>query len=108
MTDDRGGGWWRPDAVLPAFAIVGPYFLNKLVYICFPGLLIFETTDYACRILSLALLYLLLRPKPASPPIALPIPWRLAIPSAREFLLVLSGAVALIVSNVVGLTLSAL
>src|SRR5438067_985643 len=52
--------WWRPDALLPALVIVGPYFLNKLIYIEFPGYLVFVATDYVCRIFSLGLLYLLL------------------------------------------------
>jgi membrane protease YdiL (CAAX protease family) len=67
--------WWRPDALLPALVIIGPYFLNKLIYFYFPGYLVFVATDYACRTFSLAFLYLLLRRKP----ISLPIPWRLNV-----------------------------
>jgi membrane protease YdiL (CAAX protease family) len=100
MAGDQGKAWWRPDALLPALVIVGPYFLNKLIYIAFPGYLVFETTDYACRTLSLALLCLLLRRNPTP----LPIPWRLAVPSAKELLMVLIGTVVLIGSNVAGIT----
>ena len=39
-----------------------------------------------------------------SKPISLPIPWRLAVPSTKELLIALSGAITLIGSNVVGAT----
>ena len=92
--------WWRPDALLPALVVVGPYFFNKLIYIEFPGYPVFVATDYACRIFSLALLYLLLRNEPTS----LPIPWRLAMPSTKESLTALTGTITLISANVVGAT----
>src|SRR5882762_9082854 len=92
--------WWRRDALLPALVAVGPYFFNKLIYIEFPGYPVFVATDYACRIFSLALLYLLLRNEPTS----LPIPWRLAEPSTRELLTALIGTVILIGANVVAAT----
>jgi len=92
--------WWRPDALLPALVVVGPYFLNKLIYIEFPGYPVFVATDYACRIFSLAFLYLLLRNEATS----LPIPWRLAVPSTRELLTALIGTVILIGANVVAAT----
>src|SRR5436309_14905909 len=79
---------WRPDALLPALVIVGPYFFNKLIYIEFPGYLVFFATDYACRLFSLALLYLLLRYESTS----LSIPWRLAVPSTKELLTALIGS----------------
>ena len=91
---------WRPDALLPALVIVGPYFFNKLIYIEFPGNLVFVATDYACRIFSLALLYLLLRNESTS----LPIPWRLAVPSTKELLAALIGTTTLISASVVGAT----
>jgi membrane protease YdiL (CAAX protease family) len=90
----------RRDALLPAFVIVAPYFLNKLIYIEFPGYTIFVATDYACRIFSLVVLYLLLRNKPAS----FPIPWRLAVPSAKELMTALVGTITLIGASVVGAT----
>jgi membrane protease YdiL (CAAX protease family) len=93
--------WWRLDALLPALVIIGPYFFNKLIYIYFPGYLVFVTTDYACRIFSLAFLHLLLRKKSTS----LPIPWRLALPSTKELLTALIGTLILIGANVVGMTL---
>jgi uncharacterized protein len=101
MAGDQDNPRWRPDGLLPALVIIGPYFLNKLIYIAFPGYLVFETTDYACRTLSLALLYLLLRRHSTS----LPIPWRLATPSAKELLMVLMGTIVLIGSNVAGSSL---
>ena len=91
---------WRPDALLPALVIVGPYFFNKLIYIEFPGYLVFVATDYACRIFSLGLLYLLLRNESTS----LPIPWRLAVPSTKELLTALIGTTTLISASVVGAT----
>jgi membrane protease YdiL (CAAX protease family) len=99
MASEHNNEWWRPDALLPAFLIVGPYFFNKLIYIYFPGYPVFVATDYLCRIVSLVFLYLLLNSKPAS----LPIPWRLAAPSAKEILMALIGAIILICSNVVGM-----
>ena len=87
--------------MLPALAIVGPYFFNKFIYIYFPGYPVFVVTDYACRTLSLVFLYLLLR----SEPISWPIPWRLATPSTKELLTPFIGTVVLIGSNVIGMTL---
>ena len=92
--------WWQPNSFLPALVIIGPYFFNKLIYIYFPDYLVFVGTDYACRIFSLALLYLLLSRKPTS----LPIPWRLAASSTKELLMALIGTIILIGSNVVGMT----
>ena len=86
--------------MLPALFIVGPYYFNKLIYVYFPGYPVFVAMDYACRTLSLACLYLLLRSEPTS----LPIPWRLAVPSTKELLIALIGAIALIGSSVVGTT----
>ncbi len=100
MASGKDNEWWRPDALLPALVIIGPYFLNKLIYFYFPGYLVFVATDYACRTFSLAFLYLLLRRKP----ISLPIPLRLASPSTKELLMALIGTIILISSNVVGLT----
>jgi membrane protease YdiL (CAAX protease family) len=101
MASGHNNEWWRPDALLPAFLIVGPYFFNKLIYIYFSGYAVFFATDYICRAFSLAFLYLLLRGKPTS----LPIPWRLAVPSTKELLMALIGTVILISSNVFGMTL---
>ena len=100
MVSDQSNGWWRPDALLPAAFIIGPFFFNKLIYIHFPGYPVFVAADYACRIFSLAFLYLLLRNEPTS----LPIPWRLAVPSTKKLLTALTGTVTLISANVVGAT----
>jgi membrane protease YdiL (CAAX protease family) len=100
MASGHNNEGWQPDALLPALVIVGPYFFNKLIYIYFSDYAVFVATDYACRTFSLALLYLLLRK-----PTVLPIPWRLAAPSAKELLMALAGTIVLIGSNVVGMTL---
>lgn len=100
MTSRRSYGWWRSDALLPTLVVVGPYFFNKLIYIEFPTYPVFVATDYACRIFSLALLYLLLRNELTS----LPIPWRLAVPSTKELLTALIGAITLVSANIVGTT----
>jgi hypothetical protein len=50
MASRHGYEWWRPDALLPALVVIGPYFFNKLIYIEFPGYPVFVATDYACRI----------------------------------------------------------
>jgi hypothetical protein len=52
MASGKDNEWWRPDALLPALVIIGPYFLNKLIYFYFPGYLVFVATDYACRTFS--------------------------------------------------------
>jgi membrane protease YdiL (CAAX protease family) len=98
MVSGHDNDGWRPDALLPALVIVGPYFFNKLIYIYFPGYPVFVAADYACRTFSIAFLYLLLRSKPT----ALPIPCRLAVPSIKELLIALIGTIILIGSNVVG------
>lgn len=100
MMSGQSSEWGRPAALLPAIAVVSPFFLNKFVYIAFPGYPIFITTDYACRIFSLVLLYLLLRDESTS----LPVPWRLAVPSIQEVLIALIGLLILIGVCVVGQT----
>src|SRR5882672_11033995 len=100
MANDRSGGWRRPDDLLPALFIIGPFFLNKLIYLFFPSYPVFVATDYACRIFGLTFLYLLLR----GDLISLPIPWRLAMPSTKELLIGLIGTIILIGSNVIGTT----
>jgi len=100
MASGHKNEWWRPNALLPALVVVSPYYFNKLIYIYFPGYPIFVATDYACRIFSLAFLYLALRSEPTS----LPIPWRLAFPSTKELLMALVGAITSISFNVVGMT----
>ena len=99
MASNRSKDWWRPDTLLPALVIIGPYFVNKVIYIYFPGYLVYDATDYACRTFSLASLYLLLHSKPTP----LPIPWRLAAPSAKDLLMALFGTIILVGSNVVGI-----
>lgn len=87
---------WHPAATLPLLLIVGPYFLNKLVYIAHPGFAVFDVTDYANRILTLSVLYLVTRRVGAD----LPIPWRLAWPGRGEIVLALAGAAALVLVDV--------
>jgi membrane protease YdiL (CAAX protease family) len=101
MANDRSEGWWRADDLLPAIFIIGPFFLNKLIYVFFPSYPVFVATDYACRVFGLTSLYLLLR----GDLISLPIPWRLTTPSIKELLTGLVGAIILIGSHVVGTTL---
>jgi membrane protease YdiL (CAAX protease family) len=88
---------WHPAASLPLLLIVGPYFLNKLVYIAAPGFAVFDITDYANRVFTLAVLYLVVRRSTAG----LPIPWRLAWPERAEAILALAGAAALVLADVV-------
>src|ERR1700722_18870169 len=44
-------GWWRPDAWAPAFLIIAPFFINKLIYARCPSYQAFLVTDYTCHIL---------------------------------------------------------
>jgi len=89
---------WRADGWLPAFFIIGPYFLNKFVYIAVPDYRAFLATDYAVRLFSLTLLYLLLKGRE----ISLPIPWRLSMPSAKDLMLAFVGTLLLIAFNLIG------
>ena len=41
-----------------ALLIVAPFFINKLIYACWPSYQVFLVTDYACHILALGLVYL--------------------------------------------------
>jgi membrane protease YdiL (CAAX protease family) len=100
MANDRSERWWRADDLLPAIFIICPFFLNKLIYLFFPSYPVFVATDYACRVFGLTFLYLLVR----GDLISLPIPWRLAAPSAKELLMSLIGTIILIGSNVIGTT----
>ena len=93
-----GKGSRRADGWLPAIAIIAPYFLNKFVYIAAPDYRVFLATDYAVRLFSLTALYLLLKGRQR----ALPIPWRLATPSARDLMLALAGTLVLIAFNFIG------
>jgi membrane protease YdiL (CAAX protease family) len=109
---DRSNGWWQPRALLPAFIIIGPYFLNKLIYIADPGYDVFIATDYACRTWSLVWLFLLLRGTATGPagkpaiqlpnelPIALPIPWRFQMPTRSQVLIIIIGTLASIAFDV--------
>src|SRR6266480_5419026 len=99
MASGHNDEWWRPDALLPVLVVVGPCFFNKLIYIYFPSYPVFVATDYTCRIVSLAVLYALLRNKSAS----LPIPLRLAAPSSKDLMTALVGTIILIGSNVLGM-----
>jgi membrane protease YdiL (CAAX protease family) len=87
---------WHPGAALPLLLIVGPYYLNKLVYLAEPGFTAFAVTDYGDRIVTLGILYLVLRRSP----VALAIPWRLAVPSLRGWLAALAGAAILTAADV--------
>ena len=93
-------GWWRPDAWAPALLIIAPFFINKLIYARWPSYPVFLVTDYTCHILSLGLVYLLLRNTATH----LPIPFRLAVPSSTELTIGLAGAALLVAANVVGVT----
>jgi membrane protease YdiL (CAAX protease family) len=93
-------GWWRPDAWAPALLIIAPFFINKLIYARWPSYPVFLVTDYTCHILSLGLVYLLLRNTATH----LPIPFRLAVPSSTQLTIGLAGAALLVAANVVGVT----
>ena len=94
-------GWWRPDAWAPALLIIAPFFINKLSYARWPSYPVFLVTDYTCHILSLGLVYHLLRNTATQ----LPIPFRLAVPSRTELTIGLARAALLIAANVRGVTI---
>jgi len=83
---------WHPAGALPLLLLIAPYYLNKLIYIAFPGYGVFLATDYLDRLFTLAVLYLVLRR--TSTPLALP--WRLSWPTATGLAVILGGTVALI------------
>ena len=82
MSVSESKGWWRPDAWPPAVLIIAPFIINKLIYARWPSYQVFLVTDYTIHILSLGLVYLLLR----NTATRFPIPFRLAVPSRKELL----------------------
>ncbi len=96
---DRTRSVWHPAAALPLLLIVGPYYLNKLVYIAHPGdYTAFIVTDYADRLFTLALLWLVVR----RAAVGFPIPWRLGADGAKDVGWVVAGLALLIVADVLG------
>jgi membrane protease YdiL (CAAX protease family) len=96
---DRRPGWdrWHPAAALPLLLIVGPYYLNKFVYIAYPGdYVVFVATDYADKLFTLALLAVVARRQPG----AFAVPWRFAMPTPPAWLLVGAGVAGLVVVDV--------
>jgi len=88
--------FWHPAGVLPLLLVIAPYFLNKLIYIAFPGYWVFAATDYLDRLFTLSVLYLVLR----RTTVALPMPWRLSWPTARAALATAIGTIGLIAADV--------
>lgn len=86
----------HPAGALPLLLLIAPYFLNKLIYIAFPGYWVFVATDYLDRLVTLSLLYLVLR----RTRLGWDVPWRLTWPGAREALATALGTVGLIVADI--------
>jgi membrane protease YdiL (CAAX protease family) len=88
---------WHPAAALPLLLILGPYYLNKLVYIAHPGdYAVFIATDYADRLFTLGVLFLVARAAPD----AFAIPWRLAVSGLKDAALVAAGTLILVAADV--------
>jgi membrane protease YdiL (CAAX protease family) len=92
MSKPSSAAAWHPAGALPLLLLIGPYYLNKLIYIAFPGYGVFLATDYLGRLFTLAALYLVLR----RAPVRFALPWRLTWPTTTDLVLILGGAVALI------------
>jgi membrane protease YdiL (CAAX protease family) len=90
------GSLWHPAGALPLLLLIAPYYLNKLIYIAFPGYGVFVATDYLDRLFTLSVLYLVLRRSP----VTLAIPWCLTWPTARDALVTAFGTIALIAADV--------
>lgn len=92
---DRSGweGLWHPAAALPLLLIVGPYYANKFIYMAYPGdYLVFLGADYTNKLLTLSILWLVMRRTTAP----LPLPWRLAVEGRRDAAIVVGGTALMI------------
>jgi membrane protease YdiL (CAAX protease family) len=99
VADRSTGDLWHPAAALPLLLIVAPYYLNKFVYLAYPGdYLVFLATDYTNKLLTLALLFLVAR-RHAD---AFAIPWRLVVPTGGAWRLTAAGLAVLIAGDVLG------
>ncbi|HUA56302.1 MAG TPA: CPBP family intramembrane glutamic endopeptidase [Candidatus Sulfotelmatobacter sp.] len=88
---------WHPAAALPLLLIVGPYYVNKFVYIAHPGdYPVFIATDYAVRLVTLVALLLVARAAPD----AFVVPWRLTVTGVRDAVLAAAGTLILVVADV--------
>lgn len=92
MTKDFVPSAWHPAGALPPLLVIGPYYLNKLIYIAYPGYGVFLATDYLDRLVTLTLLYLVLR----RARVKLALPWRLSWPGATGTAVILGGTAGLI------------
>jgi membrane protease YdiL (CAAX protease family) len=97
VTDRPGRTLWRPAAALPLLLIIGPYYVNKFIYVAYPGdYPVFVVADYANRVVTLAVLWLVLRAAPAG----IQIPWRLSLATRKDWALALAGILVLIAADV--------
>ncbi len=97
MADRPKRALWHPAAPLPLLLIVGPYYLNKLAYIAYPGdYWVFIAIDYADRLVTLAVLWLVMRR--AAPRLALP--WHLRLGGPKDLVFAVVGIALLTVVDV--------
>lgn len=97
MADGRTRSAWHPVAALPLLLILGPYYVNKLAYIACPGnYTVFIATDYADRLFTLGVLFLVARGAPD----AFAIPWRLRVTGFKDAGLAVAGTLLLVAVDV--------
>jgi membrane protease YdiL (CAAX protease family) len=84
----------HPAAALPLLVLLGPYYLNKLIYIAHPGdYPVFLAADYANKLVTLGLLWLVAR----DTTVDWPIPWRLDRGGPKDWACVIAGSLLLMV-----------
>jgi membrane protease YdiL (CAAX protease family) len=86
----------HPAGALTLLLLTAPYFLNKLIYIAFPGYWVFVATDYLDRLVTLSVLYLVVR----RTSVGWPVPWCLTWPGARDALAIALATAGLIVADI--------
>jgi len=88
---------WHPAAALPLLLIIGPYYINKLIYVAYPGNYpVFLAADYTLKLLTLTVLGLVLR----GAPVRFAIRWRFSGARLEDWVFVAAGTLTLVVLDV--------
>jgi membrane protease YdiL (CAAX protease family) len=94
VADRSAKGPWHPAAALPLLLIIGPYYVNKFIYLAYPGdYVVFIVADYTNRAVTLAALWLVVR----GAPVRFAMPWRLDGRARKDWLVAVVGILILIV-----------
>jgi membrane protease YdiL (CAAX protease family) len=92
-------GLFHPAAALPLLLILGPYYVNKFIYVAYPGdYTVFMAADYANRVVTLGVLWLVVRGRSAG----FAMPWRFSLAARKDWLFALAGTAILIAADALG------